>query len=444
MKDADADRKDCGSLSKSNKAMGKRYSSHYIRTLSSLYIATFFIRTSFGIMLATLPLYVGIKEGEYTGYGIVMAASPLFELGTVLAIGAIVDRHGRKKVLLCGLLVGAVFLFLLAFTKDLYVIFAINACHGIAAGAILVSSLALLTDCAPTDRRGREMGAFDAVNLLGWITGYALGALFLEILKGELHIGFIAAGIMALFGFVYSFVNIDEEASRTSLSSSIRFSNIISVLKQKSVIILTMPWFIVFMMIGAVMTFLTATTSSESDFHIPPMLLAAGIIGAGVVLISTQVFFGKLSDKYGRLPIMFIGTIGFVGLMLTLGIGYVTAPSTNSEDLKNSIIGLWPALALFGFMALAFGPSALSSLADEAHEKRRGVTMAVYSVVISAGMFIGIPAIAWVNDNYGGFGVLLFMTACAMGMLFFVMVRYIDVKARKHQCSENREGFTKI
>lgn len=55
-------------------------------------------------------------------------------------------------------------------------------------------------------------------------------------------------------------------------------------------------------------------------------------------------------------------------------------------------------------MALAFGPSALSSLADETQNNMKGVTMAVYSVVISAGMFIGIPVIAAISDNYGGQG----------------------------------------
>src|SRR5512136_1682520 len=100
----------------------------YLRLLSSLYISTFFIRTSFGIMLATLPIYLNITE-KYIGYGIVAAASPLFEMGTVLFIGTIVDRYGRKIVLLSGLMIGAIFLLLLTQTKNLYAVFTINAFH---------------------------------------------------------------------------------------------------------------------------------------------------------------------------------------------------------------------------------------------------------------------------------------------------------------------------
>jgi len=407
------------------------YNRFYLRLLSSLYISTFFIRASFGIMLATLPIYLNITT-KFIGYGVVAAASPLFEMGTVLFIGAVVDRYGRKIVLLSGLLTAALFLFLLSLTKNLYLIFCINAAHGMAAGAILVSSLALLTDYAPENRRGREMGAFDAFNMLGWVVGYAVGVLFLEFLKGALWQTFMIAGAMALFGVVYCLFNITEPKKYDVLSKKIRFDTIIGVLKQRSILLLTLPWFIVFMIIGAVMTFLTVSTS-QGILTISPVLLSAIIGGAGVVLILTQVLYGRLSDKYGRLPIMIVGTIGFVGLMTVIGIGYGFAPTTNGEDVKNSIIRFWPLLGVFGLMALAFGPSALSSLADEAQEKTRGVTMAVYSIVISAGMFIGVPTVAAIFDRYGGPGVLFFMIGCAIAMLCLMIARYVELKHRKKQ-----------
>jgi MFS family permease len=381
-------------------------------------------------MLATLPIYLNITSG-YIGYGIVSAASPLFEMGTVLFIGAVVDRYGRKIVLLSGLLTAALMLFLLSITKNLYMIFCINAAHGMAAGAILVSSLALLTDYAPEHRRGREMGAFDAFNMLGWVVGYAVGALFLEFFKGSLGHTFLIAGVMALFGCLYCFVNITEPKKHDVLCEKIRFDKIIGVLKQRSVLLLTLPWFIVFMIIGAVMTFLTVSTAKGGILTISPILLSGIIGGAGIVLITTQVIFGRLSDKYGRLPIMVIGTIGFVGVMTVIGVGYGLSLTPNGEDVKNSILRFWPLLGLFGIMALAFGPSALSSLADEAQETTRGVTMAVYSIVISAGMFIGVPSVAAIFDQFGGPGVLIFMIACAIAMLVLIIARYVQLKHRR-------------
>lgn len=127
---------------------------------------------------------------------------------------------------------------------------------------------------------------------------------------------------MAFVAFLYSYINIQEKKDEKILSNQIRFRNIIQVLKERAVILLTLPWFIVFMMIGAVMTFLTGSTT-QGQLNVPPRLVAAAIFGAGIGLISTQVFYGKLSDKYGRLPIMFVGTIGFVGIMVVIGLAYV-------------------------------------------------------------------------------------------------------------------------
>ena len=402
----------------------------YLGLLSSLYISTFFIRASFGIMLATLPIYLGITT-QYTGYGVVAAASPLFEMGTVLFIGTTVDRFGRKIILLLGLLLAGLLLFALSLTTSLIPIFFINAGHGIAAGSILVSSLALLTDYAPEEHRGREMGAFDAFNLLGWIFGFALGALFLEFFKNQLHMTFAIAGIMALVSLIYSAFLITEPKKQDIIAKKINFRNIAAVLRQRSILLVTLPWFVVFMIIGAALTFLTVSTS-QGALMIQPVTLATFIAIGGVFLILTQIFYGRLSDKYGRLPIMIVGTIGFVGIMTVLGIGYLTAQPTTEDAIKNNIIHFWPLLGVFGFMALAFGPSALSSLADEAKENMRGVTMAVYSIVISAGMFIGIPAIAAISDHYGGLGVLLFMIASAIVMSLLMAARYYDVKKKTH------------
>ncbi len=400
----------------------------YIRLLSSLYISTFFIRASFGIMLATLPIYLKITN-TYIGYGLVAAASPLFEMGTVLFIGASVDRFGRKIILLLGLCGAAVLLFLLTLTHNLYIIFFINAGHGMAAGAILVASLALLTDYAPEHHRGREMGAFDAFNLLGWVVGYAIGALFLDLLKTSLWQTFAIAGVMALIGFVYSWANITEPKKVDILSKRIRFDSIIHVLRQRPVLLLTLPWFIVFMIIGSVLTFLTVSTS-QGVLSVSPIMLSAVIFGAGIILVVTQVFYGWLSDRFGRLRIMVVGAIGFIGVISVIGFGYGLASPATAENVKNSIVRFWPLLGLFGFMALAFGPSALSSLADETYEKTRGVTMAVYSIVISAGMFVGVPVVAGIFDRFGGIGVLVFMIACAVAMFFLVLARFVELRVR--------------
>jgi MFS family permease len=84
--------------------------------------------------------------------------------------------------------------------------------------------------------------------------------------------------------------------------------------------------------------------------------------------------------------------------------------------------------AAFGFMAGAFGPAALASLADVSQQKRRGMTMGLYSFVISAAMTVGPIMSGAIIDRYGGIGVLYFMTACALLMMVFVLIRWYDAR----------------
>jgi hypothetical protein len=128
-----------------------------------------------------------------------------------------------------------------------------------------------------------KWGAFDAFNMLGWVAGYAVGALFLEFLRESLWQTFIVAGVMALIGCVYSLINITEPKKYDVLYKKIRFDSIINVLKQRAIILLTLPWFIVFIMIGAVLTFLTVSTT-RGFFMIQPVFLSAGIAGVGSLL----------------------------------------------------------------------------------------------------------------------------------------------------------------
>lgn len=400
----------------------------YLRLLSALYMSTFLIRTSFGIVIITFALYINV--GDFA-YGVVVAASPLLELFTVLFIGAMVDRYGRRELLLLGLFIGAVSLYLIATTTNPFALFFINAFHGIAAGTILVSSLTLIADYAPPKSRGREMGGFDAINLLGWIVGFVIGFVMKEVFISNLNYTFIIAGSLALFGFAYSYLNVTEPKKKEFVSERLGFNNIVPVLKQKSVMLLTLPWFVVFIMIGAVMAFLPRATHTGGEFQISGYTMALYVIAGGIGLILTQIFYGKLSDRYGRMPILFIGAIGFVGLMCTVGLGYFTADTEDTVSIKNNIIGLWPLLGIFGLMALAFGPSSLASLADEADKKRRGVTMGVYSLVISAGIIIGPPVVGYLKERFGGAGVLVFLIICAIFMLVFVLLRYFEVKKKK-------------
>jgi MFS family permease len=164
------------------------------------------------------------------------------------------------------------------------------------------------------------------------------------------------------------------------------------------------------------------------NYDIPAWLVGAGMAGLCTVLLSTQRFFGRLSDKHGRMPLMLTGVTGIGGLVILGGVTYLVG-WPRMEDVTGNLLIWGPVLALaalLGFMAFAFAPAALASLGDVAKKRQHGVTMSVYSMVISAGMMIGTPMSGAVLNAAGLPGMLAFFGACVGFMLLFVMLRRFD------------------
>jgi DHA1 family multidrug resistance protein-like MFS transporter len=294
------------------------------RMLTALYFSTFMIRASFAIMLIAFPIYIlGLKS--YFLFGVVLASSPLFELITVIGLGAYIDKHGRKNVLLLGLLTGSLALFGLLLTKDPVLLFVINAFHGVSAAAILVSSLALIADYAPKKNRGKIMGAFDFVNLFGWIVGFGIGGLLIDTFKSDIGMIFVVAGLMGVVAWVWATLNVQEPRKEGRLTSEISFKMIASVIKQRNIVLLIAPWFIIYLLVSTLLTFTSKAGTQELGLTGKDLAVLLG--GGGTLFLVTQVAYGWASDKYGRTKIMIVGTVGIVGIMLTVGSVFLTAPA---------------------------------------------------------------------------------------------------------------------
>jgi MFS family permease len=402
-----------------------------------LYASTFLIRFSFSLMIMLFPLY--LHQMDRVLYGVVWSASPAAELVTVVFMGGFIDRYGRKPVLNGGLALGTAMMFCLAVTRDPLVVGIFNALHGVSAGMILASSLALLADYAPKETRGAEMGTFDGANLSGWGAGFLMGGLVNERFASDLYLGFVLAGVIGAAGLLYVYMSVREPKRDEFTIKQLDARHILSVFRRRSVVLLTMPWMMMYIMIGGGLAFAGLEGKNQS---IPAWLVGAGMAGLCIMLMSTQRFFGRLSDKHGRLPLMLTGVVGILGLVI-LGGGVYMAGWPKSLDVVTGNLLVWgPVIGLagvFGFMAFAFAPAALASLGDVAKKRQHGVTMSVYSMVIAAGMMIGTPASGAVL-NAGGLPAMLgFFGACVGMMLLFVVIRRYDLQKHPELEKEGEE-----
>jgi MFS family permease len=177
----------------------------------------------------------------------------------------------------------------------------------------------------------------------------------------------------------------------------------------------TLPWLVIYMLLGTLFAFVG---NAAVGTGIPSWWIAVAIGGGGFVLVLSQPWFGRLSDRWGRFRMMTIGAFGFVGIL----VGASLVATVGPKPYAIAVVGVSvPA-------ALAYGPAALAALADVSRSISRGTTMAVYSLVISAGMIVGLFGSANLYARFGAPGLDAFFGAVAVGLLGLTALRGRDLR----------------
>jgi len=393
---------------------------HEGRPLLAVFSATFFVRFAFGITVAVLASYISgssssIGQATIGTVGIIAALSPVGEFSTVLFSGAAADRFGRFPVLFIGIGTAALIFVLIGLTRDAFLLALANLGYGVASGAILASSLAIVADFSDAGERGFEMGRFDAMNLSGWIAGFAFG-LGLQAVVGNhsLGVAFLIGAAILAGGLGFSAVLVrHQRVPRGSRAYS--FGSVASHIFRKSVLLVTLPWLAIYMLIGTVLVFFRPAASGAG---IPAVELAAIIAVGGLLLVVTQPLFGRLSDRFGRMRLMTTGATGFVLVM----------------TFASLIVAYGPALPLLVgvgasvIAALMYGPAALAALTDLSLEVGRATTMAIYSLTISVGMFIGLLASSQLYSHLGNLGLYIFFSCLAVALAVLTIARIAELR----------------
>ncbi|HTW77523.1 MAG TPA: MFS transporter [Thermoplasmata archaeon] len=390
------------------------------RSLGAVFEATFFVRFAFGITLAVFATYLaghetgGLTAGDTALVGLVTAMASVGEFSTVLVSGIVADRVGRFPVLFGGMIGAAVLFALVALTRNALALGAINFLFGISSGAILAATLAVVADRSGTDERGLEMGRFDAMNLAGWLGGYAFGIAILGWLPvAALGVTFIVGAAVLVAGTVVA-VRLVRGLPRGPTATGLAPAEILRRAFRRNVLLVTLPWLVIYMLIGYVLVFFGSAAKSTG---FPLIYVALAIAGGGALLVLSQPQFGRLADRYGRTRLMTVGVTGFVGVMI-----FASLLLAYGENY-----GLIAGLAASGLAALAYGPAALAALADLANVLSRATTMAIYSLTISLGMILGLVGATQLQERLGNEGLYLFFGAVAVALVALTLARLREI-----------------
>jgi MFS family permease len=383
--------------------------------------STFLVRFAFGLSLSVFASYmtgrsIGIDTGAVGTIGLVSALAPVGEFSTVLLTGSLADRSGRYPVLIGAIAAASGLMLLISVSRSALWLAPVNLLFGVASGAILTASLAVVGEESGALERGFEMGRFDAMNLLGWVLGFAVGFGLLGALpNSSLGLLFdLAAGVLAA-GFTYAFLSLRGRREPATGGRAPALGELVRAAFRREILLVTLPWLVIYLLLGTLFVFLG---SSATGAGVPTMTLAALIGGGGLLLLLTQPYYGRLADRFGRMRLMTVGTIGFVGVLA--GAGLLATYGAQPELI--ALVGV-SALA-----ALAYGPAALAALTDASRSVSRATSMSVYTLSISLGMLGGLLLSTGLYSRYGAPGLDLYFGLIAVALVILTVVRYQDTR----------------
>ncbi len=377
------------------------------------------MRFAFGITTAVFASYLtgrtsGLVPSEFGLVGLVTALASIAEFSTVLFSGLAADRWGRWPVLGGGMVLAATTTLGFAFSRSAEWLGGMNFAFGIASGGILAASLAVVADEASDGTRGHEMGRYDAVNLAGWIVGFAVGFAALGLLAND-QLGWIfPVGTLSIAGgWVYARASFRRARPAAGVASARN----LRAITEARVLAVTLPWLMIYMLIGAALVFLGV---AAGGIGVPPLSLAVAIGAGGLALTVTQPIFGAMADRYGTTRLLIAGTGGFV-LVLFGAILLATFP----------ISAVAIALVAIGVVGgLAYGPAAFAALAELSRSVNRATTMAICTLFISLGMALGLLLATQLYQAFGPAGIDSFFAGIAVALIGLAVVRYRQVPAR--------------
>ncbi len=363
-----------------------------------LAFSSFFFFSSFNMIIPELPAYLErMGGGDYKG--LIIA---LFTVTAGLSrpfSGKLTDNIGRVPVMIFGVVICIIVGFLYPFTNTIFWFLMLRMLHGFSTGFKPTGTTAYAADIIEPRRRGEALGLLGFFGNTGMAFGPALGG-WVANEFGTTSM-FYLSSFMAFLSIII-LIRLPETLKNPSRLKTEH----LYVRKNEIVDPKVIPAGIVMML--SVFIFGVALTI------IPDFSMSIGIENKGMFFtyytissLIARVIAGKLSDRYGRVPVLMFSTI-FASFSCVL------------LAMADSIPAFFIAALIFGFAAGSSAPTVFAWAIDLGDPNKKGRALSTLFLALEIGVGSGALVAGWLFSNKIENIPFVFSVAAVLPMIAFV------------------------
>ena len=336
-----------------------------------------------GLIIPVLPAMVGSFTGSQADqaywYGVVAFSFGIANFIASPILGALSDQYGRRPILLLGFLGLCISFFGTAMATALWVLIAVRVMGGAMQANISIAN-AYVADFTPADQRTKRFGMLGAMQGVGFIIGPVMGGLLGAI---NLHLPFLAAGILASANLVYGYFVLPESLPADK-RKPFRWHTAKPWTALKTLAALrgvgSLVGVVAFSGLAQFMLYTSWVLYTTFKFGWGPLENGWSLAAVGVVSVIMQGFvLGKLLKRYSPQSLAIVGLISSALAYLLWGLAW-------EGWMMFAVIGV----NFLGTVVTAAVNSMISSAADA---KNQGTTLGAVSSLNSL-MAVAAPLIA--------------------------------------------------
>ena len=387
----------------------------------STYLPALILALGTGVAVPAVPTLAksfGVSFGLASG---VVTAFLLGNLAGTIPSGWLIDRFGRRLVLIGGPVLTAAMAFPVVVVHSFSVLLVLRFFDGCAAQMWLMARLAAISHGAAAGQRGRQVSWMFGMNNTGKLAGPIVGG-FLAGQWGP-RAPFVAYGALALLALIPAFFFAEDTPHHRDRGAAQRPAR--RTLTTRQIVLPRLVFFGVALFAGLTRGPLSADLLhlyAAFAYHLGPTQI--GYLATGATCLSLPINFvsGWMMDRFGRKRTM---VPGFTGVMLAMAALAVSA---------------FAHFSLGWYIALFLGAAALQAItggsiqtvgADVAPPEARGVFLGLWRFTGQGGATLS-PIVFALLASQVDYGSAFLFTAASAAAVAFLLVRYVP-ETRKQE-----------